>query len=74
MFRRQMKLGSSSYTIQQIKILINHLIKDCVFTFANLLLLQWIDNLVGIDPALFWGNLYLCDCYADGISDVIKTD
>ena len=50
------KSGFYSYIMRQIKILINHLIRECYFTVGKLALLQCIGILTGIDPAHFLGK------------------
>ena len=53
------KRGDESFTKQQIKQLITHLIKETYFQIGNLLFRQRIGIPMGIDPAPFWANLHL---------------
>ena len=55
----QKKKGNNSFSKQQIKLLITHLIKETYFQIGNLLFKQCIGIPMGIDPAPFWANLYL---------------
>lgn len=52
----------------------NQLIKECYFTFGNLLLLQLIEISMQIGSAPFWSNLHLYDDETAFIFDLIKTD
>ena len=63
-----------SVDLTAIKIMINHLIKECYFPVCNLVLLQCIFIPVGIDSVPFWTDLYLYDYEDDFISNLIKTD
>jgi hypothetical protein len=53
------KKGDNSFTKQQIKLLVSHLIKETYFKVGNLLFRQCIGIPMGIDPAPFWANLHL---------------
>ena len=53
------KKGDNSFTKQQIKQLVTHLIKETYFQIGNLLFKQCIGIPMGIDPAPFWANLHL---------------
>ena len=53
------KKGDHSFTKQQIKLLVSHLIKETYFQIGNLLFKQCIGIPMGIDPAPFWANLHL---------------
>ena len=53
------KKGDNSFTKQQIKLLVSHLIKETYFQIGNLLFKQCIGIPMGIDPAPFWANLHL---------------
>ena len=53
------KKGDNSFTKQQIKLLVTHLIKETYFQIGNLLFKQCIGIPMGIDPAPFWANLHL---------------
>ena len=55
----QKKKGNNSFSKQQIKLLVAHLIKETYFQIGNLLFKQCIGIPMGIDPAPFWANLYL---------------
>ena len=68
------KRGFNSYTMQQIKIMINHIIKEWYFTVGNFVILQYVDIPMGIGPAPFSANLSLYECEADFISSLIKID
>ena len=71
---RKKKQGFNSYMMQQIKRMINHLLKVCYFTVRNLVLLQCTDIPRGINLTPFWANLCLYDQEADFVFSVIKTD
>ena len=58
-FWSKKRKGNDSFTKQQIKMLVSHLIKEAYFQIGNLLLKQYIGIPMGIDPAPFWANLYL---------------
>ena len=58
-FWSKKKHGNNSYTKQQIKFLVSHLIKETYFQVGNLLFKQRIGIPMGIDPAPFWANLHL---------------
>ena len=58
-FFSKQRHGKSSFTKNQIKMLIDHLISETFFTVGNLLFRQCIGIPMGIDPAPFWANLYL---------------
>lgn len=62
-----------SYTIQPMKIKINHFDK-CYFMFRNLGHLEFIGISVGIDLVPFQRNWYLYGCEGDFTSNLIKTD
>ena len=53
------KKGENSFTKQEIKLLVKHLIKETYFQIGNLLFKQCIGIPMGIDPAPFWANLHL---------------
>ena len=55
------KHGFNSYMMQQVKIMINCLIKKRCFMFGKLVILHCIGNPMEIDPVPFWANLYLYD-------------
>ena len=58
-FWSKKKHGTNSFTKQQIKLLVLHLIKETYFQVGNLLFKQCIGIPMGIDPAPFWANLHL---------------
>ena len=58
-FWSKKKRGKNSFTKQQIKLLVSHLIKETYFQVGNLLFKQCIGIPMGIDPAPFWANLHL---------------
>ena len=51
-FWSKKKHGNNSYTKQQIKFLVSHLIKETYFQVGNLLFKQCIGSPMGIHPAL----------------------
>ena len=58
-FWSKKKKGTNSFTKQQVKLLVSHLIKETYFQVGNLLFKQCIGIPMGIDPAPFWANLHL---------------
>ena len=64
--------GHCSFTRNQIKFLVTHLIKECYFQFANLVLRQCIGIPMGIDPAPHWANLYLYSYEEKHVSSLMK--
>ena len=58
-FWSKKKKGDNSYTKQQVKQLVSHLIRETYFQIGNLLFKQCIGIPMGIDPAPFWANLHL---------------
>ena len=58
-FWSRKKKGDNSFTKQQVKLMVSHLIKETYFKVGNLLFKQCIGIPMGIDPAPFWANLYL---------------
>jgi len=66
--------GLISFSKNKIKRLLTHLIKQCHFQFANLVLKQVIGIPMGIDPAPFWANLYLHYYEDKHVSTIMKTD
>ena len=47
------------FTKDTLKAAVEHLIKNCYFTFGNRVFQQIIGIPMGIDPAPFWANLFL---------------
>ena len=66
--------GHNSFTRNKIKFLVTHLIKECYFQFANLVLRQSIGIPMGIDPAPHWANLYLYSYEEAHVSSLMKTN
>ena len=66
--------GHNSFTRNKIKFLVTHLIKECYFQFANLVLKQSIGIPMGIDPAPHWANLYLYSYEEAHVSNLMKTN
>jgi len=66
--------GHNSFSRNKIKKLIIHLIKQCYFQFANLVLRQVIGIPMGIDPAPLWANLYLYWYEQKHVSSLMKTN
>ena len=58
-FWTKKKHDLNSFTTQQIKLLISHLIEETYFQVSNLLLNQCISIPMGIDPVPYWANLHL---------------
>ena len=53
---------------------LNHLIENCHFGFGNVTMKQVIGIPTGIDPAPFWGNLFLHSCEEEYMSPLISYD
>ena len=68
------KKGTHSYTKQNIKELVSHLIKGCYFQFGNHIFVQLIGIPMGIDPAPFWANLYLYFYEHNHVKELIKSN
>ena len=49
----------TTFSKEDIKFAIRHLIGECYFTVGNSVFIQTIGIPMGIDPAPFWANLYL---------------
>ena len=64
--------GHNSFTRSKIKFLVTHLIRECYFQFANLVLRQGIGIPMGIDPAPHWANLYLYSYEESHVSTLMK--
>ena len=73
-FFSRTKHGNSSFTKNQIKMLLHHLISETFFTVGNLLFKQCIGIPMGIDPAPFWANLYLYHYENLFMTRLIRTD
>ena len=73
-FWSKKKHGKNSFTKQQIKLLVSHLIKETYFQVGNLLFKQCIGIPMGIDPAPFWANLHLYTYECKYISTLMRTD
>ena len=67
------KHGNDSYTKNQIKMLVKHLILETYFQIGNMLFRQCIGIPMGIDPAPFWANLYLHFYESEYITKLIKS-
>ena len=50
---------NTTFSKEDIKFAIRHLIGECYFTVGNSVFIQTIGIPMGIDPAPFWANLYL---------------
>ena len=68
------KKGNNSFTKQQIKLLISHLIRETYFQIGNLLFRQCIGIPMGIDPAPFWANLHLYTYEYKFIKSLMRTN
>ena len=68
------KKQRNSFTKENIKELVSHLITKCFFQFGNLTFLQKIGIPMGIDPAPFWANLYLYYYEKRYVTEMINTD
>ena len=68
------KKGDNSFTKQQIKQLVTHLIKETYFQIGNLLFKQCIGIPMGIDPAPFWANLHLYAYEYKFIKSLVRAD
>ena len=73
-FWSKKKRGKNSFTKQQIKLLVSHLIKETYFQVGNLLFKQCIGIPMGIDPAPFWANLHLYAYEYKYIKSLMRTD
>ena len=73
-FWSKKKKGKNSFTKQQIKILVAHLIRETYFQVGNLLFIQRIGIPMGIDPAPFWANLHLYIYEYKFIKSLMSTD
>ena len=73
-FWSKKKKGKNSFTKQQIKLLVSHLIKETYFQIGNLLFKQCIGIPMGIDPAPFWANLHLYIYEYRFIKSLMRTD
>ena len=68
------KKGDNSFTKQEIKLLVKHLIKETYFQIGNLLFKQCIGIPMGIDPAPFWANLHLYTYEYNFIKSLMSVD
>ena len=73
-FFSRYKHKGNSYTSNQVKMMIHHLISETYFTVGNTLFRQSIGIPMGIDPAPFWANLYLHHYENLFIKKLIRTD
>ena len=64
----------TSFTMIQVKMMVEHLVTQSFFTFGNLVFLQNIGIPMGIDPAPFWANLYLYYYESIFITKLSRTD
>ena len=67
------KHGNNSFTKNQIKMLVNHLISETYFQVGNKIFHQCIGIPMGIDPAPFWANLYLYFYENEYMTKLIKS-
>ena len=68
--RKKHKQGS--FTQNQIKMLVKHLITETFFVVGNMVFRQCIGIPMGIDPAPFWANLYLYHYENKYVTGLIK--
>ena len=73
-FFSRSKHKGNSYTQNQVKTMIHHLISQTFFTVGNILFQQTIGIPMGIDPAPFWANLYLYHYENMFVTKLIRTD
>ena len=73
-FWSKKKKGNNSFTKQQVKDLVKHLIKETYFQIGNLLFKQCIGIPMGIDPAPFWANLHLYAYECKFMTSLMSTD
>ena len=73
-FWSKKKRGNDSFTKQQVKQLVAHLIKETYFQIGNLLFKQCIGIPMGIDPAPFWANLHLYAYECKFMTTLMSTD
>ena len=72
--RYKHKRNKNSYTMDQVKMMVHHLISQTYFTVGNTLFRQRIGIPMGIDPAPFWANLYLYHYENLFVTKLIRTD
>ena len=72
-FFSRYKHGENSFTKNDIKMLVKHLISETYFQVGNKLFRQCIGIPMGIDPAPFWANLYLFFYESEYITNLIKS-
>ena len=65
---------TDSFTKNKIKMLLHYLISDIFFTVCNIVFRQCIGIPIGIDPSLFWANLYPHHYDNRFMIKLIKTD
>ena len=66
--------SSLGFTKTSLKVAVRHLIENCYFTVGNTVLRQAIFIPMGIDPALFWANLFLYTFEVEYMSKIIASD
>ena len=66
--------GGRGFRKTLLKTAINHLIENCYFNIWNVTIKQAIDISMGIDPAPFWANLFLCSYEEEYMSSLISSD
>ena len=72
-FFSRLKHGDNSFTKNEVKMLVKHLISETFFQVGNKLFRQCIGIPMGIDPAPFWANLYLYFYENKYITGLIKS-
>ena len=72
-FFSRYKHGDNSFTKNDVKMLVKHLISETFFQVGNKLFRQCIGIPMGIDPAPFWANLYLFFYESEYITSLIKS-
>ena len=63
-----------SYTKENIKELVTHLVRSCFFEFGNLTFVQKVGIPMGLDPAPFWANLYLYYYEKNHVTSLMSSD
>ena len=66
--------SNNTFTKENIKLAIKHLIMECYFTVGNDVFIQTIGIPMGIDPAPFWANLYLYKFEYQFMKNLITSD
>ena len=66
---RKKSKDNVAFSKSALKISLKHLIQNCNFMPGNSLLTQKISITMGIEPAPFWANIFLCTYEIEYISE-----